>query len=174
MQEVPVGQPVAGSRSSSAAVLLDTPLGRLVVRFNDAGLQGLAVAGPDDRPTEPPRTLPDWIAVPLQSYWAGDPGPLSAVPLDLDGTPFQLRVWEALRTVGPGDTTTYGELAQMIGSTGAARAIGGAVGRNPVLVAVPCHRVIAGDGTLGGYSAGPDRKQWLLTHEGVEVSDSPG
>jgi AraC family transcriptional regulator, regulatory protein of adaptative response / methylated-DNA-[protein]-cysteine methyltransferase len=88
------------------------------------------------------------------------------LPLDLHGTPFQLRVWSALRTIPRGGTRTYGALAQQLGlPPGAARAVGAAVGANPVAVLVPCHRVIRANGELGGYRWGPDRKRALLDQE---------
>jgi AraC family transcriptional regulator of adaptative response/methylated-DNA-[protein]-cysteine methyltransferase len=87
------------------------------------------------------------------------------LPLDLVGTAFQQRVWRALREIPPGTTTTYGELAARIGAPGAVRAVGTACGANPVAVAVPCHRVIRGDGGLGGYRWGLDRKKALLARE---------
>jgi methylated-DNA-[protein]-cysteine S-methyltransferase len=82
------------------------------------------------------------------------------------GTPFQLRVWEALRRIPNGETRTYGDLARELGKPGAARAIGGANGRNPIALVVPCHRVVATNG-LGGYTGGLDLKRALLRVEGV-------
>jgi methylated-DNA-[protein]-cysteine S-methyltransferase len=80
----------------------------------------------------------------------------------MDGTPFQRRVWEELRRIPFGATWSYAELARRIGRPGASRAVGSANGRNPFAIVVPCHRVIASDGTLGGYGGGLDRKEWLL------------
>lgn len=87
--------------------------------------------------------------------------------LDLTGTPFQLRVWEALRSIPYGEAISYKRLAELAGSPGASRAVGGANGRNPVPIVVPCHRVIAANGDLGGFSSGLDRKRALLALEGV-------
>lgn len=103
----------------------------------------------------------------LDAYFAGEPKALDAVPVDLAGTEFQLRVWEALRKIPPGRTLSYGELAKRIGHPKAVRAVGGANGANPVSLVVPCHRVIASDGTMGGYGWGLERKKWLLEHEGA-------
>jgi methylated-DNA-[protein]-cysteine S-methyltransferase len=83
------------------------------------------------------------------------------------GTPFQRRVWEMLQTIPQGKTTTYGEIARAIGSPRAVRAVGAAVGRNPVSIFIPCHRVIGRDGSLTGFAGGLQRKTWLLKHEGV-------
>ncbi len=87
------------------------------------------------------------------------------VPLALDGTPFQLRVWRALLEIPYGETTSYGELARRIESPRAVRAVGLANGRNPIAVIVPCHRVIGADGTLTGYGGGLERKRLLLELE---------
>ncbi|OHV08731.1 methylated-DNA--[protein]-cysteine S-methyltransferase [Kushneria phosphatilytica] len=95
------------------------------------------------------------------------------LPLAPPGTAFQQRVWEALRAIPPGTVTAYGLLAEQLSlSPGHARAVGGAVGRNPLSVIVPCHRVLAGSGKLGGYAGGLERKRALLTLEGVELPAS--
>ena len=96
------------------------------------------------------------------------PGPGSAaIPLDVKGTAFQQRVWEELRRIPHGETRSYGELAAALGNPKASRAVGGANGANHVAVLIPCHRVIASDGTLGGYAYGLDIKAELLRREGV-------
>jgi methylated-DNA-[protein]-cysteine S-methyltransferase len=90
------------------------------------------------------------------------------VPLSFEGTPFQVRVWQALRDIPFGRTASYGELARRIGQRNGAgaRAVGAANGRNPLCVIVPCHRVIGADGSLTGFGGGLPRKRWLLEHEG--------
>ncbi len=93
------------------------------------------------------------------------PGTGDAIPLDVQGTAFQQRVWQALRAIAPGETRSYGELAAMLGAPGAARAVGGANGANHVAVLIPCHRVIAADGSLGGYAYGTAIKRELLRRE---------
>ena len=117
----------------------------------------------------------------LQAYLGGDRHALGDVPIDLDDRPTWDRlVLAAVRGIPPGTTASYGEVARMIGRAGAARAVGGAVGRNPVGLVIPCHRVIAGDGTLGGYGggwwgereAGRALKRELLGREGVEMPSS--
>ena len=96
------------------------------------------------------------------------PGPGSAaIPLDVKGTAFQQRVWEELRRIPSGETRSYGELAAALGNPKASRAVGGANGANNVAVLIPCHRVIAADGTLGGYAYGLAIKAELLRREGV-------
>jgi methylated-DNA-[protein]-cysteine S-methyltransferase len=107
------------------------------------------------------------IRLVLQKYFAGDCRALDAVVVELNGTPFQRKVWEALREIPAGSTLSYADLARRIGEPRAIRAVGAANGANPVAVIVPCHRVIGTDGTLTGYGGGLDRKQWLLAHEGV-------
>jgi O-6-methylguanine DNA methyltransferase len=97
--------------------------------------------------------------------FAGALDALERVPVDPGGTPFQQRVWEALRRIAPGTTMSYAELARTIGAPAAGRAVGAANGANPVCLAIPCHRVIGADGSLTGYAAGVHRKRWLLAHE---------
>jgi O-6-methylguanine DNA methyltransferase len=93
--------------------------------------------------------------------------PKTFPPLDLAGTEFQKNVWNALRKITPGTTKSYGEIAQAIGRPKAVRAVGGACGANPVPVLVPCHRVLAANRKLGGFSGGLDWKRALLAREGV-------
>ena len=101
------------------------------------------------------------------------PGGRSDIPLDVQGTAFQQRVWDLLRAIPPGETRSYGELAALLGQPGASRAVGGANGANPVAVIVPCHRVVAADGSLGGYAYGSAIKRELLRREraGGEPAD---
>lgn len=106
-------------------------------------------------------------ALRLAAYFDGDLHALKGLATDLVGTAFQKEVWAALLSLKPGQTKSYGELAAAIGRPAAVRAVGGANARNPVALVVPCHRVIAADGTLGGYRAGLRRKAWLLRHEGA-------
>lgn len=87
------------------------------------------------------------------------------LPVQMQGTIFQQRVWEALKNISYGTTMSYGELAQQIGQPKASRAVGLANGRNPMSIVVPCHRVIGTNGKLTGYGGGIERKQWLLKHE---------
>ncbi|HXT28953.1 MAG TPA: methylated-DNA--[protein]-cysteine S-methyltransferase, partial [Vicinamibacterales bacterium] len=102
------------------------------------------------------RALPQ-VAEALRRYFGGDLAALDAVPAELNGTPFQKSVWQALRRIPPGATISYGELARRIGQPTSVRAVGAANGANPVAVIVPCHRVIGSNGTLTGYGGGLDR-----------------
>jgi AraC family transcriptional regulator, regulatory protein of adaptative response / methylated-DNA-[protein]-cysteine methyltransferase len=102
------------------------------------------------------------------------PAERSDEPLDLQGTSFQRRVWQALREIPAGTTTTYGELARRIGAPGSVRAVGTACGANPVSVLVPCHRVVRGDGALAGYRWGLERKRALLDRERAAAQSDVG
>ncbi len=124
---------------------------RLVKRFGDVELRRAAD--------------PAGVSGRLAAYFAGDLGALDAIPVDPGGTPFQRRVWAALRTIPAGETVSYQTLARRIGAPTAVRAVGAANGDNPVGIVVPCHRVIGADGSLTGYAGGIERKRWLLTHE---------
>jgi len=124
---------------------------RLVKRFGDVDLRGAAD--------------PAGVSGRLAAYFAGDLGALDAIPVDPGGTPFQRRVWAALRTIPAGETVSYQTLARRIGAPTAVRAVGAANRTNPIGIVVPCHRVIGADGSLTGYAGGIERKRWLLTHE---------
>jgi len=104
----------------------------------------------------------------FEAWFGGDCRVLEALSLAPHGTPFQLRVWEALRRIPTGETATYGEIARRVGSPGAARAVGSANHHNPIAIAIPCHRVVGSDGRLVGYAGGIDRKRWLLAHEAAQ------
>ena len=122
-------------------------------------------------------------ATAFERYLAGDLSTLAELAVDLEDRPeWDQLVLGAVRGIPPGDTASYGEVARMIGRAGAARAVGSAVGRNPLGPVIPCHRVIAGDGTLGGYGGGwwggrqrgLELKRQLLEREGVHVQRSAG
>ncbi len=104
----------------------------------------------------------------LKAVLAGR-APEAFPPLDSAGTEFQKRVWSALRKIAPGKTKSYGEIAQAIGKPKAVRAVGGACGANPIPVLVPCHRVLAANGKIGGFSGGLDWKRKLLARESVNL-----
>ncbi len=108
---------------------------------------------------------------PFEAYFAGDSRALETVPWKASGTPFQLKVWEALCTIPAGETLSYRGLAERIGRPTAVRAVGLANGSNPVAVVVPCHRVIGTNGSLTGYGGGLPRKKWLLDLEGAAFKD---
>jgi O-6-methylguanine DNA methyltransferase len=109
--------------------------------------------------------FPRSITSALDAYFAGQLDALDELPVATGGTDFQRAVWQALRTIPPGTTTSYGQLAAQIGRPVARRAVGAANGANPISIVVPCHRVIGASGSLTGYGGGLPRKQWLLDHE---------
>ncbi len=151
--------------------VVDSPVGPLHLAAADGVLCRLSLQDqrhapdPDELGTRDDDALAD-VRAQLAAYFAGDLREFD-LPLRLDGTSFQQRVWAALREIPYGETISYGELAERVGSPGASRAVGLANGRNPVAIIVPCHRVIAADGTLGGYGGGLERKRRLLDLEQV-------
>jgi len=104
----------------------------------------------------------------LNRYFAGELETLDQ-PLDIHGSQFQTQVWSTLRQIPAGKVATYGEIAARIGRPQGARAVGQACGRNPVVLFVPCHRVVAANGGLGGFGSGLSLKEALLMHEGVSI-----
>ena len=109
--------------------------------------------------------VPSALGARLASYFAGDLTALDAITVEAPGTPFQTRVWTALRAIAPGATTSYSALAAAVGAPRAVRAVGSANARNLLPLVIPCHRVIRSDGSLCGYAGGLARKEWLLVHE---------
>jgi methylated-DNA-[protein]-cysteine S-methyltransferase len=105
----------------------------------------------------------------LEAYFAGDFAAIDNLDVETGGTPFQRKVWKALRRIPSGQTMSYGALAARVERPRAVRAVGLANGANPVVIVVPCHRVIGADASLTGYGGGLARKKWLLQHEGVPV-----
>jgi len=103
----------------------------------------------------------------IGKYFDGNLNALDKMEIATNGTPFQKKVWNALRRVPPGKTITYTQMAKKVGSPEAVRAVGAANGANPISVVVPCHRMIGTSGKLTGYAGGLHRKQWLLVHEGA-------
>ncbi len=160
-----------------------SPLGNMVLAASPLGLCGVWFEGqrhmPDWKKWMRPAPLPaDSLVLLLQKtkswlsqYFEAEPGswvPAPGIALDLSaGTAFQQAVWAQLLAIAPGETRAYGELATALGAPSAARAVGAAVGRNPVSILVPCHRVLGAGGTLTGYAGGIERKVALLQREGV-------
>jgi methylated-DNA-[protein]-cysteine S-methyltransferase len=161
--------------------ILSTPIGEMLALDSGEGLCGLVFTGPRERPIGLEGRLRRWFpphefedrATPtivrtrawLDAYFAGDSADITGLPLDMRGAGFEKRVWDALRRIAPGETTSYGAIAKALGSAGASRAVGAANGANPVAIIVPCHRVIGSSGSLTGYGGGLERKTWLLDHE---------
>ena len=165
-------------KSSLVEIPIATPLGKFTARYSEQGLAELNFPangkarphpGPDAR-QRIPTTIRNWhraTETTLKKILAGQE-PKKFPPLDLVGTEFQKSVWKAMRKISPGKTKSYGEIAQAIGKPKAVRAVGGACGANPVPVLVPCHRVLAANGRIGGFSSGLDWKRKLLAREGVK------
>ncbi len=156
-----------------AQATIDSPIGPLTALATNKGLAGLWFDAqkhhPGDLDAPVDAANPHIVAMQrwLDAYWAGsDPSPRD-VTLDLHGTLFQRAVWKALLGIPFGRTRTYGEIAAQVGQGAVPRATGTAVGRNPVSILVPCHRVIGANGSLTGYAGGLPRKEKLLQHEGV-------
>ncbi len=148
---------------------MDSPLGELLLTGDGRALRGLHMT----QGRHPVAVGPDWVQADdafeevraqLTDYFAGRRTSFD-VPLELEGTAFQLEVWRGLLEIGYGKTISYGELARRIGRPHAIRAVGLANGRNPIAVIVPCHRVIGANGTLTGYGGGLDNKRLLLDLE---------
>jgi O-6-methylguanine DNA methyltransferase len=149
--------------------------GRFTARYSEKGLAGLdfPVGRASPRAVEQnsiPARIRHWhrmTETALKNILAGRQ-PKNLPPLDLAGTEFQKSVWNALRKISFGQTKSYGEIARAIGRPKAVRAVGGACGANPVPVLVPCHRVLAANKKLGGFSGGLDWKRSLLKREGIK------
>jgi methylated-DNA-[protein]-cysteine S-methyltransferase len=152
----------------------DSPIGQLMLVGDERALRGLYMT-PHPAPRADWRTAAEPFAAArdqLAEYFAGERHEFT-VPLELEGTPFQQRVWEALRTIPYGETRSYGRIATQIGRPDRARAVGTANGSNPVSIVVPCHRVIGADGSLTGYGGGLERKRYLLDLESGVLSLTP-
>ena len=161
--------------------MIDSPLGPLLLVARDGALAGLymnvepGTAGEPGTASDADAAVLAEAARQLAEYFDGRRQDFD-LPLDLAGTAFQRRVWQALRGIGYGETTSYGEIAAEIGQPTAARAVGLANGRNPVSIVVPCHRVVGADGSLTGYGGGLGNKRLLLELErratGAPAADS--
>lgn len=158
-------------------LVFPAPKGTVVARFTERGLRELDLGvrvPPAEAPADNgcPKTVRSWMNTlreQLEGYFAGRQEGFSGIPLDLDGhTPFRRQVWETARGVAWGTASSYGDLAERMGRTkGSSRAVGQALGANPVAIVVPCHRFLAGDGSLGGFACGLPWKEELLRLEGL-------
>lgn len=147
---------------------IETPLGCLVGEARADTLLSLAF---ESRPRIATR-VPQAIQHAVDAWFDGNPEPMAALPADPAGTHFQQTVWRMLRQVPWGKTMTYRELAERLDrSQEAARAVGAAVARNPIALAIPCHRVLGSDGALTGFAWGIERKRALLRLEGYRLAE---
>jgi methylated-DNA-[protein]-cysteine S-methyltransferase len=153
--------------------IYESPLGPLTVQSGPRGLTALSFPGRttplDERGRRAEALAP--ARAQLEEYFAGERRTFD-LALDIGGTPFQRRVWEALLRIPYGATTTYTDLARAVGRADVVRAVAAAVGRTPVPIVVPCHRVLGADGALTGYGGGLERKQALLDLERRSVTGS--
>lgn len=160
-----------------AGRVLDTPVGPVTIAATAGGVAGIRfgrVAMPPDPGARAPASARTAVGMverasrQLMAYF--DEGSTGFdVPLDRTGTPFQLRVWEAIASIPYGATATYGQVARRLGDVRLARAVGAASGANPVPIIVPCHRLVGSDGSLTGFGGGLDVKALLLRHEARAV-----
>jgi methylated-DNA-[protein]-cysteine S-methyltransferase len=158
---------------------INSPLGIIWLAASDAGLRGMWFEGQQHLPDfsdanhwqRGEHRFTQAAAQLMTSYFAGEQIVLSkTLPFDLSaGTAFQQSVWQALLQIPRGGSTSYGAIAQSIGNPAAVRAVGAAVGRNPISILVPCHRVLGKDGSLTGYAGGLERKVALLRIEGLLI-----
>jgi AraC family transcriptional regulator, regulatory protein of adaptative response / methylated-DNA-[protein]-cysteine methyltransferase len=186
-REVRAGMSPAALRRRAAGrhirfTVVPVPLGHLLVAFTDEGVCAVELGDREDRLERElrsnfsgavieraPRSANTWIAAVVAQVRGR--APALAVPLDVQGTAFQWKVWRALQRIPRGETRSYAQVARSIGAPRAVRAVAGACARNPVAVVVPCHRVVRTDGALGGYRWGEERKALLLESERRDATD---
>ena len=160
------------NKSFAAQCRISTALGPMTLAATERGLAGAWFDAQAHHPGEllaPVQPAQRWLqqaARELDEYFAAHRRQFS-VPLDPQGTDFQQAVWRALRGIAAGALSSYGAIAQQVGRPAAARAVGAAIGRNPIGIIVPCHRVVGANGSLTGYAAGLPRKEALLRLEGA-------
>lgn len=162
-------------------IFFDSPVGPITIIASNRGL--LALCFQEDHKLSytvkqyslPQAITKDYLKVIKQTkdwlhhYFAKQFDRLQLPKIDLQGTPFSIAAWTKLLEVKLGETLSYGQLATKMDAPHSARAIGRVIGKNPIPILIPCHRVIGSNGTLTGYSAGIDRKIWLLEHEGLSI-----
>lgn len=162
--------PIASHSTHSTFVsTYSSPLGEMMLLATESGLAGVYFTGQRYFPAVQDswvrdETRLDKVKTILDAWFAGKVANVDC-PFDLRGSLFQTRVWQALLCIPPGEVRSYAKVADAIGAPTAVRAVSSAIGRNPISVLVPCHRVIGSDGALHGYAGGLDRKAWLLAHE---------
>jgi len=173
----PAAAPAPAGASPSAPpaagrLVVDSPLGRILLVGDDEAVTRLEIETAEGfrggEAADAPTPVLERAAAQLGEYFAGDRHDFD-VPVRLGGTAFQRAIWAELDAIPFGEVRSYGELGRATGRATAGRAVGGAVGANPVPLLVPCHRVLAGDRRITGYSAGlgVPTKVWLLDHEGI-------
>ena len=159
----------------TTTVSMKTPMGVLQIEGDDEVITLVTLPGKDDKPLPatpkgPPPAAVSKAVEQLEEYFAGERTEFD-LPLDLDGTTFQKEVWSTLADIPYGKTISYAELASMVGRPTAYRAVGQANGANPIPIILPCHRVLARGGRIGGYGGGLAMKRQLLALEGITGVD---
>ena len=149
-----------------AQTTFSSPLGMLEITEEDGALVSILFVSSSTPPTPPSTPLLSKAKNEMEEYFRGERSSFT-LPLSPKGTPFQKKVWEITSTIGYGETKSYGEIAEIMGSK-AYRAIGSALGANPLPIVIPCHRVKA-KASIGGYSGGLDKKRILLSIEGIKA-----
>ena len=162
------------SKTIRNQIVVTSPVGKLRLIASDKGLVAIDVrnvrAAIDQETNAPAQKILSATKKQLEQYFAGNRTTFD-IPLDLEGTDFQQQAWRALCRIPYGKTISYGQQAKNIKKPKAFRAVGSANGKNPIPIIVPCHRVVAGDGSLGGYSLGLKMKKQLLALEGVSEAE---
>ncbi len=168
-----------------ASTIIETPIGRMRAIASNKGLCALEFLKPtrqkmlterlrrwygDVKLSIEPNVFIEEAKVWLDAYFSDDTAKLPKIKLDMRGTDFELKVWQGLRKLRPGEKISYSELAQRLGIPKAQRAVGNANRRNPIPLIVPCHRVIGASGKLVGYAGGLQQKDWLIRHENKYIS----
>lgn len=153
-------------KDKNALGVYESPIGQIVISASECGVRELVFSDGKDIgiSSDNENSFLSQCLTELDEYFAGQRC-MFDVPLDLEGTQFQLSVWRTLLLIPCGATWSYGRVASQIGRPNAVRAVGGANHANPVSIIVPCHRVVGSDGKLTGYGGGLWRKEWLLEHE---------
>lgn len=149
---------------------IDSPLGVFEFKASEKGITQAIFSGEKKIPSKA-SDITDCCKEQLLEYFAGK-RQVFDVPLDPQGTKFQKLVWVCLSQIAFGKVLTYLDIAKRVNKPKGSQAVGGANGRNPISIIVPCHRVIGSSGSLTGYAGGIERKLWLLNHEGVEIKGS--
>lgn len=150
---------------STYKVLYDAPIGTMIIISNGESIIEIDHVNHDEPVTSNPDELCQLATKQLDEYFAGQRTEFGLPLRAIKGTDFQKMAWQALTSIPYGETISYGEQAKRMGKPKAVRAVGGANGKNPFSIVVPCHRVIGANGTLTGYTGGMNRKEWLLDFE---------
>lgn len=155
--------------STLSTATLSSPIGTIRIKATEKGLKELSIVNKKGDQIKPHTALLKEIVSQLKEYFVGSRRSFE-LPLDADGTDFQKAVWKATSKVPYGKTVQYQDIAKKIGKPLAVRAVGTALGKNPLCIIVPCHRILPKSGGIGQYAYGSKTKQWLLDHEAQKVS----